>query len=112
MINWKKEGIANSVTGWLFLGPVIFLVILTSMADIIGKSPTIYIVLLYILLLISSSLLIYSKVPNILSGSYFTFGSKNIVPERKKYYKASYLLLAISIFLASSIVLALEIYSM
>ena len=40
MINWKKEGIANSVTGWLFLGPVIFLVILTSMADIIVKSPT------------------------------------------------------------------------
>ena len=110
MINWKKEGIANSVVALLIIGPMFLMVMIINLADIVSKSPTFYTILLYTLCFLCISLLIYSKLPNILSGNYLTFGLKHIVNERRKYYKASYVLGGINILLALSIMLAIEFY--
>jgi len=108
MINWNKEGIANSVVALLIIGPMFLMVMIINLADIVSKSPTFYTILLYTLCFLCISLLIYSKLPNILSGNYFTFGLKHVVNERRKYYKATYVLGGISILLALSIMLAIE----
>jgi len=107
MINWKKEGKATSVVAFLFTGlPLLLGLWLVFVMHTIPQSPVFFIILLFILLFLCISLLIYSKVPNILSSNYFTFGLNNIIKERRKYYKASYILLAISIALTISIIVA------
>ena len=113
MINWKKEGKATSVVAFLFTGlPLLLGLWMIFVMHTIPQSPVFFIILLFLLLLVCISLLIYSKLPNILSGNYFTFGLKHIVNERKKYYKASYVLGGINILLALSIMLAIEFNSM
>jgi len=107
MNNWKKEGKATSVVAFLFTGlPLLLGLWLVFVMHTIPQSPVFFIILLFILLFLCISLLIYSKVPNILSSNYFSFGLKHIVNERRKYYKASYVLLAISIALTISIIVA------
>lgn len=109
MINWEKEGKATSVVAFLFTGlPLLLGLWMIFVMHTIPQSPVFFIILLFLLLLVCISLLIYSKLPNILSGNYITFGSKNVVSERKIYYKASYVFLGISILPAFSIVLALK----
>ena len=106
MINWEKEGKATSVVAFLFTGlPLLLGLWMIFVMHTIPQSPVFFIILL---LLVCISLLIYSKLPNILSGNYLTFGLKHIVNERRKYYKASYVLGGINILLAFSIVPAIE----
>ena len=113
MINWEKEGKTTSVVAFLFTGlPLLLGLWMIFVMHTIPQSPVFFIILLFLLLLVCISLLIYSKLPNILSGNYFTFGLKHIVNERKKYYKASYVLGGINILLALSIMLAIEFNSM
>jgi len=106
MINWEKEGKATSVVAFLFTGlPLLLGLWMIFVMHTIPQSPVFFIILL---LLVCISLLIYSKLPNILSGNYFAFGLKHVVNERRKYYKASYVLGGINILLALSIMLAIE----
>ncbi len=106
MINWKKEGKATSVVAFLFTGlPLLLGLWMIFVMHTIPQSPVFFIILL---LLVCISLLIYSKLPNILSGNYFAFGLKHVVNERRKYYKASYVLGGINILLALSIMLTIE----
>ena len=110
MINWKKEGKATSVVAFLFTGlPLLLGLWMIFVMHTIPQSPVFFIILL---LLVCISLLIYSKLPNILSGNYFAFGLKHVVNERRKYYKASYVLGGINILLALSIMLTIEFNSM
>lgn len=113
MINWEKEGKATSVVAFLFTGlPLLLGLWMIFVMHTIPQSPTFYTILLYTLCFLCISLLIYSKLPNILSGNYFTFGLKHVVNERRKYYKASYVLGGINILLALSIMLTIEFNSM
>lgn len=113
MINWEKEGKATSVVAFLFTGlPLLLGLWMIFVMHKIPQSPVFFIILLFLLLLVCISLLIYSKLPNILSGNYFTFGLKHVVNERRKYYKASYVLGGINILLALSIMLTIEFNSM
>lgn len=110
MINWEKEGKATSVVAFLFTGlPLLLGLWMIFVMHTIPQSPVFFIILLFLLLLVCISLLIYSKLPNILSGNYLTFGLKHIVNERRKYYKASYVLLAISIVLTISLKVAADL---
>lgn len=109
MINWEKEGKATSVVAFLFTGlPLLLGLWMIFVMHTIPQSPVFFIILLFLLLLVCISLLIYSKLPNILSGNYFIFGLKHVVNERRKYYKASYVLGGINILLALSIMLTIE----
>lgn len=68
MINWEKEGKATSVVAFLFTGlPLLLGLWMIFVMHTIPQSPVFFIILL---LLVCISLLIYSKLPNILSGKY------------------------------------------